>query len=125
MRLHELTLERIEEWRQARLEAGQRKYGDAHMQRYGLVDIMEEVLDIDNLLKLHFPRIEDVEDINGAVYWYISDIRYHLDEIKVNLLDLDVILPGEVCIDERGGHRVWWSEQALEFDGQACREEDS
>ena len=42
LRLHHLTSSDLREWIQARKEAGQKRYGDAHLKRYGLVDVAEE-----------------------------------------------------------------------------------
>lgn len=117
MRLHELTPEQIEQWRQARLTAGLAKYGVAHMQRYGLVDVMEELLDANNILTLFMDRVRegmvpDTQRADIAIYVYTAKVW--LGFVASLISGLDSIVPDELCTDERGGARIWWSEQAGE-----------
>ena len=117
MRIHELTPEQIEQWRQARLTAGLVKYGAAHMQRYGLVDVMEELLDAKNILTLFMDRVRegmvpDTQSSDIAIYVYTAKVWLGLVENLIS--DLDSMVPDELCTDERGGERIWWSEQAGE-----------
>ena len=117
MRLHELTPEQIEQWRQARLTAGLAKYGVAHMQRYGLVDVMEELLDAKNILTLFMDRVREgmVPDTQRAdIAMRVYTAKVSLDSVARQILDLDAIVPDDLCTDERGGERIWWSEQAGE-----------
>lgn len=117
MRLHELTPEQIEQWRQARLEAGQSRYGDAHLQRYGLVDVMEELLDASNILTLFMDRVREgmVSDTQRAeIAMRVYTAKVSLGFVANLISGLDSIVPDELCTDERGGARIWWSEQAGE-----------
>src|SRR5690625_2662623 len=120
MRLHELTPEQIEEWRRRRAEVGRRKYGDAHLQRYGLVDVMEELLDAQNIVELLVNRIlgtDHAAAVNAQAG--VLAIRSALWEMAYELQNLDKLLPDHVCSDEQGGERVWWSEQ-VRRDDEVC-----
>lgn len=110
MRLHKLTPAQIEEWREARRAAGRSKYGDAHMQRYGLVDVMEELLDTLNILDLVDSRMYrqvDVLTMFQAQYQLLA-VRKAIGEAVTQLLKADKPLPDHVCTDEQGGKRIWW-----------------
>lgn len=117
MRLHQLTSEQIDQWRQARLEAGQAQYSDAHLNRYGLVDIMEEVLDAVNILGLWAERLnkagfsgKDVTNPDNFV-GLLENIIRGIEDVGNWVIELDEYLPDDLCTDERGGNRIWWSEQ--------------
>lgn len=117
MRLHELTPEQIEQWRKARLDAGKSRYGDAHLQRYGLVDVMEELLDANNILGLFMDRVRegmvtDTQRSDIAVRVYTAKIA--LGFVASLISGIDSVVPDELCTDESGGDRIWWSEQAGE-----------
>ena len=121
MRLHELTPEQIEEWRRARLDAGRAKYGDAHMQRYGLVDVMEELLDAENILThLFLERMKSAypKGMSLAQFKRLAIINEDLGRAIEGLQELDALLPDHVCSDEQGGERIWWSEQVRRDDGR-------
>lgn len=117
MRLHELTQKQFEQWRQARFDAGQSRYGDAHLQRYGLVDVMEELIDADNILALFVDRVRegmvtDTQRDEIAARLYTAKVV--LGFLASLILSLDSVVPDDLCTDERGGERIWWSEQAGE-----------
>ena len=63
MRLSDLTRAQIDEWRKARMEKGQEKYGDAHLERYNLVDIVEKLLDAQNIICLLQDRLCEEPDL--------------------------------------------------------------
>jgi len=67
MRLHQLTDKQIHEWRMARLEYGRQKYGDRHLQRYNLVDLMEELLDALNIVEFVNERAGHVPKGGGKI----------------------------------------------------------
>jgi len=102
-RLHELTDEQVHEWRMARLEYGRQKYGDRHLKRYNLVDLMEELLDALNIVEFvneragHVPKMALIEKT-------IKDLILALPIVDKHIKD-------EHCTDEEGGERIWWSKQ--------------
>lgn len=108
-RIYRLTAQEVYEWGQSRLRHGQERYGDSHLQRYGLVDVMEELLDAANILHLTRDRLEQqgawrekpVLDGFSRVRWLIAQTRNYV-------LMLDRHLTDEVCTDEKGGNRIWW-----------------
>ena len=117
MRLHELTQAQFEQWRQARFDAGQSRYGDAHLQRYGLVDVMEELMDADNILTLFMYRVREsmaTDTQRDEIAARIYTIKVVLGFLASLVRELDSVVPDDLCTDERGGERIWWSEQAGE-----------
>lgn len=116
MRMHEVTADQMIEWLAARYEAGREKYGDAHLHRYGLVDVIEEVLDAINILKLWAERMEaenirpSLEDPE-AYERLVDQVLDGFADVLFLIRDLDAHIPGRACSDEQGGHRVWWSEE--------------
>lgn len=106
IRLHELNRKQIMKWQVARQDAGTEKYGDDHLKRYGLVDVMEKLLDAKNILMklhdrlLHDDEIENIDDIQAL----IKLINMDIEAIK----EFDELLPDKVCTDEKGGDRIWW-----------------
>lgn len=114
MRLHELTEGQLTEWRVARMDAGRSKYGNAHMHRYGCVDIAEELQDARNIAMLTGARVYRQLDDPGVKLQAIRLLRIfadRMDEAMALLQEIDVLLPDEVCSDEQGGERIWISEQ--------------
>ncbi len=112
-RLYHIPMVKYREWRRARLDDGQTKYGDAHLQRYGVVDIKEELLDAQNIADLLRDRVtrSDLSEVGRAdVYDAIETLQVGLDKLDYILLRIDRSLPHELCTDEQGGHRVWWSD---------------
>ena len=108
-RLRDLRPEEFHEWAWARMEVGRAKYGDAHLHRYGLVDVVEELLDAANILHLTSDRLQQ----QGAwrekpVLDGFSRVRWMIAQARDYVLMLDRHLPDHVCTDERGGTRIWW-----------------
>lgn len=106
-RLYQLTPEDIDAWRKARLEDGQRKYKDGHLQRYGMVDVLEELLDAANILWLSFERTQKHLPAYEA-------LRDKLAESMDAAIVLDEKLDDDDCTDEKGGERIWWDDQSSE-----------
>lgn len=115
MRLRDLTTQEIEEWRAARLEAGRAKYGDDHLDRYTVVDIVEEILDARNMLPFLLERMtragHRLSDRVAEEFKALGDALWSAQEAA---RWLDGHLPAEVCTDGKGGNRVWWSKKAAE-----------
>lgn len=116
LRLHELSQTQVYEWRRARLEDGRSKYGDAHMQRYGLVDAAEKLQDLRNILHLTADRVRNQWSPESEVEQeeLFSELAAIDDDIYVlwdRLRRIDRMLSDHLCTDEQGGERVWWSEQ--------------
>src|SRR5690625_2637571 len=107
MRLHELAPAQIEEWRQARMDAGRAQYGDAHMRRYGLVDVMEELLDAINIIDLAAERMAAEPECASSV----RSLRLSVQLLIAAVRDTDKVLPDRLCSEAQGVERVWWSEQ--------------
>lgn len=93
------------------------------MQRYGLVDVAEEVLDGINILQLHLER-NKAANPKGMVlsqYTEFMMLLRDLERVIGSLQRLDALLPDEVCTDEQGGERVWWSRQSRMESGEPKR----
>lgn len=105
-RVHKLTIGEIKRWGKARLKHGQDRYGKKHLQRYGMVDVMEKLLDAVNVLELSLERTEG----EGSSY---KEVRERLVEAMVAVMRLDKELANEHCTDEEGGERVWWNDQGI------------
>lgn len=103
MRLHQLTDKQIHEWRMARLEYGRQKYGDRHLKRYNLVDLVEELLDALNILEFAEERTGKKGASFGLVKNYVKKCIYVCRSI-------DRFIKEENCTDEEGGERIWWNE---------------
>lgn len=117
MRLHHLTPEQIEAWQEERLRVGQQKYKDAHMQRYGMVDLMEELLDAINILSLHTERCKDKGAFHSdedalAFDDLVGELNFRLWRLVGDVQRIDKAIPDELCTDERGGNRIWWTKEA-------------
>lgn len=113
MRLHELTPEQLHEWRRERRDAGREKYGDSHLERYNLVDVMEELLDAVNIVKLLQHRLDCAGfELTPEYHAATDDVAHGIAYAVQAVVNLDRLLPDELCTDERGGDRIWWSEQA-------------
>lgn len=114
MRLHKLTPEQIEAWRECRAQVGRNKYGDKHLQRNGPADIMEELLDSENILELMVSRvIQQCGELTHRQQVQINALAKALTDAKTALVELDKYLPDKVCTDEQGGERVWLSDQEV------------
>ena len=116
-RLCDLPREQLIPWRRARLTAGQDRYGDAHLQRYGTVDVMEELLDAVNITNLLEERVKQAGmsgDQEQEILESIEMFQQGIVRLTYIVYRLDTLLPDAVCTDERGGKRVWWSEQEAE-----------
>ena len=100
MRLHQLTDEQIHEWRMARLEHGRKKYGDRHLKRYNLVDLVEELLDALNIVEFYEERVKGTMPVDELKQM----INYCIKSAKT----LDQFTSRENCTDEEGGERIWW-----------------
>lgn len=111
MRLYELTPDQIEAWRQARMKEGRRKYGDSHLRRYGLVDVMEELLDAKNILALIDDRLSKTGTWGSDISGRLAEVQMAIDLAIRQAMQTDRIMRDDQCTDEAGGHRIWWSEQ--------------
>lgn len=113
MRLCDLDLSDVEKWRRARMMAGRQRYGDAHLDRYLLVDVMEELLDAKNAVYLMLDRAK-----RGGVklsYRAREELMALQDALTIAcdaVIWLDRHLPDELCTDGNGGYRIWWSDIA-------------
>lgn len=123
MRLAGVTNPQLDEWRAARLEAGQKKYGDAHLERYNLVDVVEELLDAQNIVHLLLKRLSEEGNrfeqlaTRNIVLGELEHVFGNIDSIVHYLQWVDERLPDSFCNDARGGERVWWSEERSAGDG--------
>jgi|GEM_PF-6905341 hypothetical protein len=108
-RLHELTFWDIYQWQEARMNEGQKRYGDRDTKRYNLVDVMEELLDAMNILDRFKNRAKlqgyDLASEHSKIFAIQTDIFRAMQRIS----NLDKSLPSDICTDENGGARIWWS----------------
>lgn len=108
-RLHHLKSSDFREWIQARKEAGQKRYGDAHLKRYGLVDVAEELQDSLIEMELVLDRLKKQGiEIQPEMKEMIAAFSGLVGMALSALLAIDEKLPDEVCTDECGGDRIWW-----------------
>ena len=114
-RLHQLTKADISAWQKARLNKGQEKYKDAHLNRYSLVDVMEELLDAQNILALGIERITNAmracqdSDKGYAEALFESATLWNRIGATIDaVIEFDQRLPDDVCTDDEGGSRIWW-----------------
>lgn len=118
MRLYEITDEQLADWIIERRKIGKEKYGNAHLKRYNLVDVTEELLDAINIMGLFKDRLESTEQ-NTLSYPFIEEkikrdhqaIVAMLYNLIFALQELDKYYNDDVCTDEFGGRRIWWSDQ--------------
>ena len=105
-RLHELNNEQLKEWVKARKEVGREEYGDAHLKRYNLVDVVEELIDAYIILELFHEKME----IYGVNYPIPdkNEIRNNLYQLIIKLQKLDEFIPDKACTDNT--HRIWWGD---------------
>jgi len=109
MRLFELDMDEIlSAWKNARSSMGKREYGDDHLKRYNLVDVVEELLDAIIILE----RLLDRQVKSGVITEEFVDevctVIYQI-EVAVELCNyLDRMLEDKVVTDELGGDRVWF-----------------
>lgn len=103
-RLHELNGEQLKHWVKARKEAGREEYGDAHLKRYNLVDVVEELIDAYIILELFEDRMEK-EDINYPVPDK-NFIKHRIYKLINYLQELDEKVPDKACTDNT--NRIWW-----------------
>ena len=108
-RLHELSPEEIEEWREARAEAGREKYGVDHLNRYNLVDVMEELLDALNILSLLEEQLIG-ENTHYIVLTQMMEFRQIIYENIDKLQEMDKHLQEKFCEDRKADERVWWDD---------------
>lgn len=109
-KLNDLTTKNLNDWLNTRLKNGQRKYKDSHLKRNGIVDCMEELLDLINILNLH-----NRDRWNQKNYFFISKgIPHHFALIKENcrniidhLKNIELLLNDNELTDEKGGERIW------------------
>ncbi len=106
MRLHELTSNQLNEWRAARMESGREKYHHIDHKRNLMVDVVEEAMDIQNIMK-RFDKHQNINPNNNPEliepYWEIKDLTNRVIEIAMDISnhldDMD---------DSCGGYRIWW-----------------
>lgn len=118
-RLYEITEHELEKWRIKRMSVGQEKYKNHHLQRYGLVDVMEELLDAQNILYLITDRLWTTRDPDSQTeldlcvkleqeIWKIND---EIANLRDKLVALDKLFPEKFCTDEMGERRIWWDQE--------------
>ena len=108
-RLCNLTQDRVTAWRRERMRVGQERYGDSDLKRYGMVDIVEELMDAANILDrfLNRARVQGYE-FNGWQKGRIEKVKDDISDAFRSVVSLDKELPDDLCTDENGGERIWW-----------------
>ena len=111
-RLCDLYAGELDAWAKRRLDVGREKYGDAHLQRYNLVDVMEELLDANNIMNLLLERVCEDAEIgrrNEIIVETLGTIT--LVKSTMNLIcAIDRLCPDYFRDDAKGGKRIWWGE---------------
>ncbi len=97
-RVASMSVRQVNALREKRFKVGREKYGDAHMSRYGLLDVLEELLDAQNILDLTSSRIEGSGVVDDQqVFVDISRIYTSIENI-INLVKrADEYIPLEAC----------------------------
>jgi hypothetical protein len=108
-RLGDLTIEEILAWLDERRRVGSEKYGDAHLQRYGLVDVVEKLIDAMVIAGLVARRCilagaQNAVEINELLY----KLSEGMAECLLKARRIDKLLSDELCTDEQSGERIWW-----------------
>ena len=107
--LHNLSESDFEAWRKARMDEGQKRYGDRDTGRYNLVDVAEELLDVVNIMERFENRVRvqgyRTDDLDN---FFIRRIKGKAFDLLKAITVLDEYLPDELCTDENGGDRIWW-----------------
>lgn len=100
-RIAAMSQRQIDELREKRMKAGWETYGDAHLRRYGLLDVLEEVVDAQNILDLTMIRVGRSGVTNeGEIYDRISLAFRALDGVIKIIRRADEIIPEEACFEE-------------------------
>lgn len=113
-RLKDITKEELEKWRKARLEHGQKKYGDSDLDRDNDVDMVEEVLDIVNIAERKCNRLSEQGELdpdNQRAYIHKKYYNMVVDtaERLVNIIqEWDKKTPDRCATDGKGGDRIYW-----------------
>ena len=105
MLLRKMPMSMLERIRKERFRVGQEKYGDKHLKRDNLWDVMEELLDAENILNLAKDRYtRQLSRPLPIEYW---EFRIRLNEAITYLLyELSEKWPDVVATDEEGGERI-------------------
>ena len=100
----------IPKWQEARFEVGQQKYKDAYLDRYNGVDILEELLDARNILRLALHRIAEQNggEVPMQVACIAKSLDYVIEDAIAHVFEMDEWLKDEWCTDGNGGKRIWW-----------------
>ncbi len=114
-RLQDLTPRDITAWRARRQEIGTTKYGETDLWRYGLVDIVEEILDAKNILDRAERRWYYQENLRLDTFKLRNLLNDVLHEIDI----LDGMLPDSVCTDYT--ERIWWNESDTETESNVTQ----
>lgn len=109
-RLYKLSDKDIEKWRKARMEFGQKKYGERDLKRYNLVDVMEELLDCLNILDRMEHRAEVQFDESSKKYIekiINKSIRDNVNLTIKSVLAADQLIIDSFCTDDNGDKRIY------------------
>jgi len=93
LRLCELSKKDVNDLKKARQRHGDKRYGDEHMHKYNLLDVLEELLDARNILDLYSKRI-GLQDISkGKRFWeHFKELNRLLLEAEDELRALDLFV---------------------------------
>ncbi len=112
MRVKDLSPGDVRKWRDAREKIGRQEYGDDHLDRYNLVDLIEEIIDADVILQRFIDRLEKqhgLDDKNEVFHSNIGKINNNLNDIIWRCVLLDHHLAEQHVTDGKGGQRVYWT----------------
>ncbi len=110
-RLYSLNENEIEQWQTIRMQFGEEQYGDAHLNRYNLVDIAEELLDAIHIHSLFVDRIRKsptmYSDHSASYLFRLS--RSFINTMMQGFLllqQMDQLIEDGDCTDAQGGDRI-------------------
>ena len=113
MRLHEITPEELFMWRMRRAQVGHERYGDSDLDRYALVDVMEELMDVLNILdraKNRAVQENRSEDFRSLITLLFADIDNDVRRAIEKTIEADYYLPDDFCTDGNA-RRIWFDEE--------------
>ncbi len=118
-RICDMSEEEFREWKQIRENNGNKEYGDSHLGRYGLLDELEELNDLQHIHYKLLDRIRKNEyQVAQMPKHILNDYRKRMqlyneifkisNRLKEKIIELDRYLFDKECTDENGGERVGW-----------------
>lgn len=117
-RIKDINNEEFGKWKKKREEMGNREYGDDHLQRYNLLDELEELNDMMHIHEKMLNKVMAYEEetgekvIDNELYFRFRLLQDLASKMKETIYKMDLLMPQELCEDDLGGERVGWPERS-------------